>query len=179
MKEGYMNREKKELHFSDIDEPLRIHYVKNIMVLILGFFCALILSITVKQLQIFLVSSLIIAIYGCVICFQIYQVLSQKVMYYTGVCTNIHYRNKKKLFDVDYMLIQNNTDQMLLRVVPHSRKEMQHFTPGDTIRIYSTINGDKLPKINNNTFSVPSYYFMCCLQTCVTSHIENANDSKQ
>lgn len=152
-----------ELKFSEIDEPLKQHYIRLFITLLFSFFVELIVSIVAKSFDVFLFCSVFILIYTIILLIQVYRILSGNVYSYTGECADIHFKSKKNILDTDRVVIKQ-TDGTLIKIVPHSRKEM-NFSMGDTIRVYCVTAPKYLPRINDNTFSVPSYYFMVCIRS--------------
>lgn len=85
-----------ELKFSEIDEPLKQHYIRLFITLLFSFFVELIVSIVEKSLDVFLFCSVFILIYTIILLIQVYRILSGNVYSYTGECADIHFKSKKK-----------------------------------------------------------------------------------
>ena len=95
-----------ELKFSEIDEPLKQHYIRLFITLLFSFFVELIVSIVEKSLDVFLFCSVFILIYTIILLIQVCRILSGNVYSYTGECADILFKSKKNILDTDRVVIK-------------------------------------------------------------------------
>lgn len=88
--------------------------------------------------------------------------LNSKVIYYEGICSEVHKKIKKNPLDVNYIVIKNVIDDSYMRFVPHEKKELS-YKEGDTIRVYSACSEKALIKLEN-VYTIPSYYLSACIK---------------
>lgn len=151
---------KKDLRFTDIDEPLRNYFIKTFLFLFVGIFILLFCAIIFGHFTTMAMLLTFILFYGLYILFLIYQCLNNKVFMYTGECQTIHKKVVKNPFDTNYLLIQLE-DSSLVRI-SISNKTLMNVTEGDIIRCYSTCK--ELPQLNNGTYYIPNIIFVCPIE---------------
>lgn len=151
-----------ELTFSNIDEPLRNFLAKSLVMLGISLLTVIMIGIIFKQMKLMLFCTLVIAAFLIYILSIISKALNSKVIYYEGICSEVHKKIKKNPLDVNYIVIKNVIDDSYMRFVPHEKKELS-YKEGDTIRVYSACSEKALIKLEN-VYTIPSYYLSACIK---------------
>lgn len=151
-----------DLTFSNIDEPLRNFLAKSLVMLGGSLPVVVMVGIIFKQIKLVLLGVLVIIFLFIYMLSIISKALSNKLVYYDGVCLEVHVKEKKNPLDVNYIVIKNVVDDSCMRFVPHGKKELS-YKKGDTIRIYSSCLEKSLIKFEN-VYTIPSYYLSACVK---------------
>lgn len=156
-------KQQKELHFGDIDFPLRQHLMLQFVWAFVFALLSVIIGITFTSFSLFALGFSAALLWFTVSFYKVQKCLSGQMYMYEGVCVDLHYRAKHSLGDMDFLVIRL-ADDKILKLSAHDKRDVMKVRLKDIVKVYSYAK--HLSTMNGNTYTLPSYSYLCTTGYC-------------